>query len=169
MLDANSLATMRIGPASNVAGGKNTRGIGFEIFVHCNATVDCQTGLFGKSEGGSHAHTKHNEIGVQGFPAAQFHNTATDLAHRLAEVEGNAVRLMDFPDKSSQFRTHGSFERLALWCRDMDTDTACTQRSGDLKPDKARTDDNGASRGSRLRDNGLAVGERSQVVHPRIH
>ena len=52
MLDANSLASMRIGPARNVAGGKNTRGTGFEIFVNRNAAVDGQTCLFGKSEGG---------------------------------------------------------------------------------------------------------------------
>ena len=48
MLDANTIASERIGPASDVAGGENARDAGFEMLVDQYAAIRLDPGALGK-------------------------------------------------------------------------------------------------------------------------
>ena len=47
MLDPQILAGMGIGPARDVAGGKDPRHAGFEVFIHRDAAIEFETGTLG--------------------------------------------------------------------------------------------------------------------------
>src|SRR5215471_450309 len=49
MLDTDSFATVRIGPACGIAGSEDSGYAGFQVFIHGNPTIDGQPSLLGQS------------------------------------------------------------------------------------------------------------------------
>ena len=50
MLDANSLAGMRIWPADGIAGSEDSRHTGLQVFVDFDASIDREASLLGQSQ-----------------------------------------------------------------------------------------------------------------------
>ena len=50
VLDANSLAGVRIWPARGIAGSEDSSSTGFQILVDCDTSIDRESGLFGQSQ-----------------------------------------------------------------------------------------------------------------------
>ncbi len=64
VLDAQPLAAVRIGPAGNISGSKNTRRAGLQIVVDQNSAIDRQAGLRGEIKSGPHADADDDEVRI---------------------------------------------------------------------------------------------------------
>jgi hypothetical protein len=64
VLDAQQLAAVRVGLASDVPGGENAGSTGFEIFIDKHAAIDCQPGLSREVDAGPHADPDDDQLGV---------------------------------------------------------------------------------------------------------
>lgn len=62
VLDANSLAGVRIGPAGGIASSEDSRHAGFEVFVDFDTTIDGEPSLLGQNQRRPHAHTQDKEV-----------------------------------------------------------------------------------------------------------
>src|SRR6202161_686470 len=60
MLDPDIFFRMRIGPARDIAGGKDAGNAAFEEFIHRDATVEFQAGRFGQGQARTHADADHD-------------------------------------------------------------------------------------------------------------
>src|ERR1700694_2458830 len=69
VLDANSLAGMRIGPAGGIPSSEDARHAGFEGFVDFSTPIDARPGLFRKGQRRPHAHTQNQQVCVHSCSA----------------------------------------------------------------------------------------------------
>src|SRR6516162_6924398 len=137
MLDPQILAGMRIGPARNVAGGKDSRRTGFKVFVHRDAAIDLETGALGQLDARPHPNADDDEVGRQRRAAFELDVLAIDRRRRLLEMEDDAVLLVNRAYEIAKFAPEHAFQRPALWRHDMNLVLARPQRGGNLKPDEA--------------------------------
>ena len=64
VLDANSLAGMRIGPAGGIASCEDSSHAGFEVFVDFDTPIDREPSLLGQNQRRPHAYTQNQEVCV---------------------------------------------------------------------------------------------------------
>ena len=140
MLDPDILFRLRIGPARDVAGGKDAGRAGFEIRIDGDATIDRQSRLFGQSEARPHADADHDQIGLQRAAALQRGALALDRGDGVAEMEDHAVLLMQRAHEVAHLRAEDTLHRPLLGRHDMNLDVAGAQRRRGLQPDEARAD-----------------------------
>src|SRR6266853_2306356 len=62
VLDANSLAGVRIGPTGSIASCEDSGHTGFEVFIDCDTPIDREPGLLGQSQRWPHPHTQNHEV-----------------------------------------------------------------------------------------------------------
>src|SRR6476646_9441153 len=63
VLDANSLAGVRIGPAGGIASCEDSSHAGFEVFVDFDTPIDREPSLLGQNQRRPHAYTQNQEVG----------------------------------------------------------------------------------------------------------
>jgi hypothetical protein len=71
--DANHFATVRIGPARDVAGGQDLRHAGFEPGVHGDSAIDGQSGAFREFDPRPYADAHDHEIGRDRAAVPKFY------------------------------------------------------------------------------------------------
>src|SRR5712692_6958301 len=69
MLDANSLAGVRIWPAGGIASSEDSGHAGFEVFVDRDTAVDVEPSLLRQSQRRPHTYTQNQEVCVQSCSA----------------------------------------------------------------------------------------------------
>ena len=67
MLDADSLARVSIGEASDVAGGERVGRAGLQVLVDEHSAVYCDASCFSQSDRRAHARTDDHQFGRQAF------------------------------------------------------------------------------------------------------
>src|SRR3546814_9338101 len=77
-----------------------------------------------------------------------------------AEVESDAVLLVDPADETADFASHDALHGNGVGRDDMDLELPRAERCRDFEPDEDCADDDGALRRLRLPDYGEAIGER---------
>src|SRR5215831_18465016 len=100
MLDAKSCARMWIGPAGNVARGKDSWRAGFEIVVNHNATVEREARVLGERNTRAHPDASNHEVGIERAAAAQGDPFVIEFRPRSPEWEDHARALMGARTKS---------------------------------------------------------------------
>ena len=140
-------------------------GAGFKIFVDQHTAIDRQSGLLGEVDARPHADSDYDEIGVDRNAVVEPNPSGFDGAHRVAEMEHDAMTLVQLPYEIAELRPQYALHRPRFGCHDMDLDLAMTQRGGRLKPDEAGADHDGMASLGGARDQVAAVGERAQGAH----
>src|SRR5262245_44615220 len=140
MLDPQILAGMGVGPARDVAGGKDSRHARFKVFIHRDAAIDLETGALSQLDSRPHPNADDDEVGRQCRAAFELDVSAIDRGCRLLEMEYDAVLLVNRAYEIAKFAPEHAFQRPALRCHDMNLDFARPQRGGNLEPDEARAD-----------------------------
>src|SRR5215472_10538068 len=95
MLDPQILAGMGVGPARDVAGGKDSRHARFKVFIHRDAAIDLETGALSQLDSRPHPNADDDEVGRQCRAAFELDVSAIDRGCRLLEMEYDAVLLVN--------------------------------------------------------------------------
>jgi hypothetical protein len=111
VLDANAFARIRIGPPRDVARGKNAGHARLQVLVHGDAVIHRQSGLFRNRQGGCDADPHDNEVAVERDAAAERHSPPVNPHHRLPQMEGDTVRLVERSNEPSHLDAHDVLER----------------------------------------------------------
>ena len=159
---------MRIGPARDVAGGKDAGHAGLETGIDGDAAVDRQSRLLGQREARAHADADHDQVGLERAAALQRGALAVDRGDGVAEMEDDAVLLVQRAHEVAELGAEDALHRPRLGRDHMHLDVAGAQRRGDLEADEARADHDRALGVLRIGDDGAAVGERAQRMHMRL-
>jgi hypothetical protein len=69
VLDANSLAGVRVGPAGSIANSEDSGHAGFEVFVDFDTPIDGEPSLLRQSHRRPHAYTQNQEVCVDNCSA----------------------------------------------------------------------------------------------------
>src|SRR5262249_42577514 len=168
MLDPQILAGMGIGPARDVAGGKDSRRTGFKIFVHRDAAIDLETSALGQLDARPHPNAEDDEIGRQCRAAFELDVLAIDRRRRLLEMEDDAVLLVNRAYEIAEFTPEHALQRPALRRHDMNLDFARPQRGSNLEPDEACAEHDRALRRFCLGNDRSRIGKRAQHLHMRL-
>src|SRR5262249_12041938 len=142
MLDPQILAGMGVGPARDVAGGKDSRHARFKVFIHRDAAIDLETGALSQLDSRPPPNADDDEVGRQCRAAFELDVSAIDRSCRLLEMEYDAVLLVNRAYEIAKFAPEHAFQRPALRCHDMNLDLARPQRGSNLEPDEACADRN---------------------------
>ena len=118
---------MRIGPARDIARGIDSGDAGFEIRVDDDAAIERKTGLFGQRQPRPHADADHDEIGLQYAAALERRALAVDRSHGVAEMEDNAVLLVQRAHEIAHRGPQHPLHRPLLRCDDVDLNIARPQ------------------------------------------
>src|SRR5579863_6683838 len=167
MLDAHGLAGMRVGPAGDVAGGIDAGRARLQKGIDDHAAVDLEARLLGQRQARPHADADNDEIGVESGAALETRAGALDRGDRFAEVEDDAVLLVQLADEVAELRAEHTFHRPHLRRRHVDLDIARAQGSRSLEPNEAGTDDQRPPRAFGAFDDCPAIGERAQRMDVR--
>src|SRR5205809_8984 len=89
-------ACARIGPASNIAGSKNSRDVCFQKFVYQYAVVRCNSCCFSKRCVRTYANSNDDEIAIQYRSVIQLHLSILYDCRRSPEVKFYSVLLVGF-------------------------------------------------------------------------
>ena len=140
MLDPDVLPGMRIGPARDVAGGINAGDAGFKICIHDDAAIKRKASLFGQRQPRPHPDANDDDVGLQHAAALERRALAVDCNHSIAEMEDDAVLLMQRAHEIAHFRSKHALHRPLLRRHYMDLDIARPQRRRGLQPDETCAD-----------------------------
>ena len=147
VLDADPIARVRIGPARDVAGGEDAGRAGLEVLVDGDAAVDREAGLSRPASIAGRTPTPRTTKSASSVvPSLSVTVRPSTRRDRLAQVEHDAVRLVELPDEAADLRPHDALQRRAVGRDDVDLDAARAQRRGDLQADEAGADDDHARR-----------------------
>src|SRR6185437_15342797 len=122
MLDADGLAGEAIGPARDVAGGEDPGRARFEEAIDRDAAVGLEPGRLGEPDTRPHADAGDDEIGLENASVAQRHSLALDAARGVAQVEDDAVLLVNRLHEAAEIRTQDFLHRPLFRRDDMDLD-----------------------------------------------
>src|SRR5580693_8074111 len=150
---------MRIRPARDVAGSVDAGRAGLEKAVNGYSAIELEAGLLGQSQAGPHADPDDHQIGLDRAAAFERGALAVDRRCGVLEMKNHAVLFMQGAHEIAELRTEDALHRPGFRRHDMNLDIAGAQRRRDLKPDEARTDNEGAPRALRVVDDGAAVRE----------
>src|SRR5215467_14836376 len=167
VFDPQPLAAVRIGPAGDVSSGENPGRARFKVLVYQHPAIYRQSGLLREVDPRPHADPDHDKVGVDGSAVIEPHPLGFDGGHRVAEMEHDAMALVQLPYEVAELRAEYALHRPRLGRDDVNLDLAMTQRGGGFKPDEAGTEDDGAVSLVGASDQIAAVGERAQRAHMR--
>ena len=159
---------MRIGPARDIAGGVDAGNAGFEIRVHGDAAIERKAGLFGQRQPRPHADADDHHIGLQHAAALERRALAVDPGHGIAEMEDDAVLLMQRAHEVAHLGPEHALHRPLLRRHDMNLEFARAQCGRGLEPDETRADHDDAARAFHRVDDGAAIAERAQRMDMRL-
>src|SRR2546427_3011851 len=165
VLHANSPAAVWIRPSRDVARGEDPRHTRLEILIHGDPLIDRQAGLLGELESRPHADTDHDEIRLEARPVVEHDCVTFDPLGSVAEMEYDAVFLMQCADEAAKVLAEHAPEWNLLGRHDVDVKVSRPQRCRDLESDEASPDHDGAPGLLCRADDRPAVGERAEVVH----
>src|ERR1043166_4191990 len=161
-------ARLWIRPQRNIAGGKNSRYAGLQVLVHDDAPVDLKAGALGELGPGPHADADDHEVSRQCRSTFQLDVSSVDRCRRLLEMEDDAMLFVQSANEVAEFAAEHAFHRPPVRCHDMYLQFAGPQGSGDLEPDKARAEHDGAPRLLCLGDDAPGIAERAQQMNMRL-
>src|SRR6185312_11196204 len=165
VLNAYAIARMWIGPACDITGSKNSRAVGFHVFIHHNAAIDRQPGFFRQFQLRPYTHAQHNEIGIERCAGAQRYFVSINPADRRSQMENNTMALMQAANKFTDLRAHHSLQRLLLLRNYVYGDPPRAQRCSNFKANKARSHHDYLLGGSCPGNNGTAVSIGAQIIN----
>ena len=165
MLDANSLAGVRVRPARYVAGREDPRRARFEIGVHDDAAINLEAGCFGELEARADAHPRHNEIGLDDASACEPYSFALKAAGRFPQMEDDAVLLVKRLHKAAQVGTQNSLHRPFFGRDNVNFNVPRAQRRRDFESDEARAQHDRSARRLRPFDDCSGVAKRAKHKH----
>src|SRR5215467_7820622 len=157
MLDANSCARMWIGPAGNVARGKDSWRAGFKIIVNHNATVEREARTLGERNTRAHADASNHEVGIERAAAAQGDPFVIDVRRCFPEVEDHAMVFMQGTHEIAHLRAKDPLHGSPIRGHHMHLDITRTERGRNFEPDEARTEHNSSPRCCRPLDDRATV------------
>ena len=129
-------AGMRIGPARDVAGGKDAGDAGFEIGIDGDAAIDRKAGLLGQRQPRPHADADHDQIGLERAAALERRALAVDRGDGVAEMEDDAVLLMQRADEVAHRGSEHALHRPLFRRDDMDLDSRARNAAAASSPMK---------------------------------
>src|SRR5262245_7456645 len=138
------------------------------MLVDTHALVDGESGLFRKRNSRAHADADHDDIGIDRPAVFEDDAFSLDCGDTVLQMKIDAMLFVQGTDEIAQLRPEHPFKRSLLRCDDMHFDIARSQRSGRLKANEARADDDHALRRLCLLDERTAIRERPQGVHMRL-
>ena len=99
--------------------------------------------------------------------ACERHSLALEAARRLAQMEDDAVLLVDRAHEAAELGPQNFLHRMLFRRDDMDLDVARAQRGRDFEADEARPEDDRPARRLRPLDDRPAVFKRAKHEHVR--
>ena len=108
VLDAYAART-RIGPAGDVAGGKNSRHVRFQKFVDQNAVVSRDPCFFSKRSVWAYADSNDHQVAIQDCSVIELHVSVLYKRRRSFEIKFHAVRLVSFANQVAEFAAENFF------------------------------------------------------------
>src|SRR5260370_22832500 len=106
VLDAQMLAAMGVGPARDIACGKDAGRAGLEIFVYHHAALDLQTGALGQLDARPHADADNHEVCGQDRAALELDVCALDRGCGFLKMERDAVFLVNCAAELPELAPH---------------------------------------------------------------
>jgi len=131
-----------IRPTCDVASREDPGYARLEVLVDRNATVGDEPSLLRQRGFRPHADSDDDKISREDITTAQRDVALVDCRRNGAEMEGHAMLLVNVPNEISDFCAHDALQWTSLRGDDVDLDTPCAERGGDLKTDEARADHN---------------------------
>ena len=167
VLDADRSPVCGSGQRAMSPAAKTPGALVSQILVDDDAAVDREPRLLRQRHGGPHADAHDDEVGRERLAARERDAARVDRRRGLAEVEDDAVLLVQRAHEVAERGAEDALQRPRLGRDDVHLEVARAQRRGHLEADEARADDDGALRAPRPRDDRAAVGERAQRVDVR--
>ena len=161
VLDADRHPGMRIGPARNVAGGKDIGRTGLEVFVDYDAAIDREFGLLRELEPRPHTDPDNDEVGRQPGPIVEYNGIRVYPPGAATEVEDDAVSFVEAAQHRANFRAEDVLQWDGVRGNHVDVDVADAERGSGLEPNEAGSNDYGVLCVWECRDNGARLAERS--------
>ena len=124
--------------------------------------------FLGQGEPRPHADADHDDIGLDHAAALQPRALAVDRGDGVAEMEDDAMLLMQRADEIAHLRPEHALHRPLLQANDVNLDISRAQRCRGLEPDKARADHDRAPRAIGQGNDGAGIGQRAQHVDMRL-
>src|SRR5207248_895153 len=85
VLDAQPLATVRVGPARDVSSGENPGCASFKVLVYQHTTICRQSGLLRELDPRSHPDPDHDKVGGDHSAVVEPDPLGFDCSHRVTE------------------------------------------------------------------------------------
>src|SRR5262245_18306412 len=114
------------------------------MLIDTHALVDCEPGFFRRRNAWAHADADHDAIGIDRPAAFEDRTFFLDRRDAVLQMKFNAMLFVQGADEIAKLRPEHPFKRSLLRRDDMHFDIARSQRSGCLKANEARTDDDRA-------------------------
>src|SRR5262249_19693994 len=105
----------RIGPASDVACGKNSLHIRLQEFVHQHAVVSRDARLFGERCIRAYADPDDNQVALQNCSVIELDMLICDDHRRSTEMKYHAVCFVSFANELAQCAPENFRERVCFW------------------------------------------------------
>src|SRR5262249_14373246 len=115
----------------------------------------------------SHPDAHDDDISRQNCTTFERDVFRADCGCGLAEMEHDAVLLVDATDEVTVFVAEHALERALFRCDHMDLDLACPQRGCDFEPNEARAYDERATRVLGRCNDGARIRKRPQYMDMR--
>src|SRR5438046_8699875 len=120
-------ACARIGPARDVAGGKNSRYVRLQIFIDQNAVIGRDPCFFSKRSVRADTDSNDHQVAIQNCPVVELHLSILDGRRYSPEIKFYAVRFMSFTNQICHFTPENFFERLRMFSHHCDLDLPLSQ------------------------------------------
>jgi hypothetical protein len=127
MLDADSFAAVRIGPSGDVAGSVNAGDARLQVFIHQDAAIEGEARFLGEEKGRPHPDAGDDDVAREDLVVGEGHAPRCDGSRHLAEVELDAVLLVQPAQGIAELRPEHTLEWTLLGGRDVDLDVAGAQ------------------------------------------
>src|SRR5215469_6896139 len=167
MLDANILASQRIGPSRYISSGEDLRNAGFKILVHQHPVVGFDARSVGQLGLGFDADPDHYEVGCDRLAILKGDSVRTYRGNALLEMELYAVAFVQLTQVFAHLWSKRPFHRHSLGRYDLDFQFPLDQRRSDLHCYKTRSDQDDALGRGRPANDRAAVTQRTQIINMR--
>src|ERR1043166_1760614 len=164
MFDTNS-PRARIGPARDVAGGKNSRRVRFQIFVDQNSVISSNPRFFRERGVWPNPDSNCHEVAIQDRSAVEADASVLNGYGCSPQMKLHTMRLVSFLDQLAQFASENFFQWKRSFADHCNFKFALAQRRCHFEADKAGADHHRALRIFRLFNDAAAVSKSSQITN----
>src|SRR5262245_41488374 len=127
VLDADTLAGMRIRPSGDVTGGIDFADAGLHEGIHLDPTIDGEPGLLGQAQTRPYTDADDHQVSVDNAAALEPGTPAVDRVHADLNVNHEAMRFMERADTIAHLRPKHTFHRPLFRRHHMNLEVARTQ------------------------------------------